>query len=311
MIQKQLSAQPDRAELFFRSAKSMCDPGAGFEDADFWSIQALSMMTIYMLVISKRNTAYAYLGEFLVRILKMISANNNLAQGMAVRSAYALGLHREETMRDVIFTPADMRVRRNLWKTLFILDRFLAATLGRPTAISEDDCSCKILPDNDSVDARAIDESVSDHIHSSSLDSCVETSHVIGVTLKVFSRRKISTTKVQEIVEMSKDWDQVTSTSLYRRLSAGGPAEPAYGIAALHVNLMSLHSLILLTRQLFVMHNWMLVEQRSGIKKPGSIRESPMARFSEACVVASYRTVKLVQVAREDGYLPRRNPFVM
>lgn len=62
MIQKQLAAVPDRAELFFRSAKSMCDPGAGFEDADFWSIQALSLMTIYMLVVSKRNTAYAYLG---------------------------------------------------------------------------------------------------------------------------------------------------------------------------------------------------------------------------------------------------------
>lgn len=64
VIRKQLSAQPDRAELFFRSAKSMCDPGAGFEDADFWSIQALSLMTIYMLVVSKRNTAYAYLGWF-------------------------------------------------------------------------------------------------------------------------------------------------------------------------------------------------------------------------------------------------------
>lgn len=64
VVQKQLAAMPDRAELFFRSAKSMCDPGAGFEDADFWSIQALSLMTIYMLILSKRNTAYAYLGLF-------------------------------------------------------------------------------------------------------------------------------------------------------------------------------------------------------------------------------------------------------
>jgi hypothetical protein len=60
----QRSKKPDRGELYFRSAKSMCDPGSGFEDADFWSIQALAMMTLYMLTISKRNTAYAYLGEF-------------------------------------------------------------------------------------------------------------------------------------------------------------------------------------------------------------------------------------------------------
>lgn len=213
-------------------------------------------------------------------------------------------------MRDVIFSPADMRVRRNLWKTLFILDRFLAATLGRPTAISEDDCSCRILPD-DAVDSGEMDESDFDLVHGSSLDSCVETCHIIGVTLKVFSRRKISTSKVQEIIEMSKDWDQDSRTCLYRRQSAGGPANPAHGVAALHVNLLSLHSLILLTRQLFVMHNWMLVEQRSGIKKSFRIRESPMARFSEACVVASYRTIKLVRIAQEDGYLPRRNPFIV
>lgn len=62
VVQKQLSAQPNRAELFFRSARSMSDPSAGFEDADFWSIQALSLMTVYMLILSKRNTAYAYLG---------------------------------------------------------------------------------------------------------------------------------------------------------------------------------------------------------------------------------------------------------
>ncbi|KAL2258128.1 hypothetical protein VTK26DRAFT_8686 [Humicola hyalothermophila] len=292
VIQKQLSARPDRAELFFRSARTMCDPGYGFEDADFWSIQALSMMTVYMLIVSKRNTAYAYLG-------------------MAVRSAYALGLHREETMHDVLFSPAEMRVRRNLWKTLFILDRFLAATLGRPMAINEDDCSCEILPGAGVVGIPTAGEPLSDHIRNKSLDICVETSHVIGVTLKVFSRRKISTAKVQEIFDMSKNWEQVSSTRFYRRPSAGGSADPTHGIAALHVNLLSLHSLILLTRQLFVMHNSILVEKRSGIKKSCPIPESSLARFSEACVIASYRTIKLVQNAREDGYLPRRNPFVI
>ncbi|KAK4157989.1 fungal-specific transcription factor domain-containing protein [Chaetomidium leptoderma] len=292
VVQKQLTAQPDRAEVFFRSARSMCDPGAGFEDADFWSIQALSLMTIYMLIVSKRNTAYAYLG-------------------MAVRSAYALGLHREETMRDVIFTPGEMTVRRNLWKTLFILDRFLAATLGRPTAISEDDCSCKILPHDDALDLRAIGGLGFDHVHASSLNSCVETSRVIGVTLKVFSRRKISTTKVQEIIDMSRNWDQASRAQSYRRQSDGGPVNPAHGVASLHVSLLSLHSLILLTRQLFVMHNWMLVEERSGIKKSPQIRESIPARFSEACVVASYKTIKLARAAWEDNYLPRRNPFIV
>ncbi|KAK4171202.1 fungal-specific transcription factor domain-containing protein [Triangularia setosa] len=293
VIQKQLSARPDRAELYFRSARTMCDPGAGFEDADFWSVQALSLMTLYMLTIPKRNTAYAYLG-------------------MAVRSAYALGLHREETMRDVIFTPGEMKVRRNLWKTLFILDRFLAATLGRPTAISGHDCSMNIFSDDDAVNSMEITGEF-DPVHAKSLHACVETCRIIGDTLRVFSSRKISTTKVQEIVnDMSMDWEEDLQAALHRRLSNAGPARsPAHGMASLHVNLLALHSLILLTRQLFVMHNWMLVEQRSGKKKPSPIHESPMARFSEACVLASYQTIQLVQQAREEQQLPRRNPFVI
>jgi hypothetical protein len=232
--------------------------------------------------------------------------------GMAVRSAYALGLHREETMNDFIFTQVQMTVRRNLWKTLFILDRFLAASLGRPTAISEDDCSCKIMPDDDVNSPAAPGEPSLAFVHAKSLNSCVRSCHVIGVTLKVFSTRKISTPTVQQIVDLSNEGGQGPHMTLQRRQSKEGPTHPAAGIANLHMDLLSLHSLILLTRQIFVMHNWKLEEQRSGISKSSAtMYESPMARYSEACVIASYQTIHLLQRAREAGYLPRRNPFIM
>ncbi|KAK3322503.1 fungal-specific transcription factor domain-containing protein [Apodospora peruviana] len=293
VIKRQHDAKLDRAELFFRSAKSMCNPVTGFEDADFWSVQALSLMSLYMLAVSKRNTAYAYLG-------------------MAIRSAYSLGLHREETMNDFIFTTEQMKIRRNLWKTLFILDRFLAASLGRPTAISEDDCTCKIIPDKDeSIPCLADGETDIDVIHTMSLDACVRSCHVIGDTLAVFSKRKISTTGVQRIAGESKDLRQAAQTGLFSRLANKVPTGAAQCIATLHVHLLSLHSLILLTRQLFIMHNWKLQEQRTGLKKQYTIRESPMAKYSEACVIASYHTLRLVQRAREANYLPQRNPFII
>jgi hypothetical protein len=53
----------NRAEIFYRNAKSLADPVSGFEDADFWSVQALLLMALYMLSVSKRNAAYAYFGE--------------------------------------------------------------------------------------------------------------------------------------------------------------------------------------------------------------------------------------------------------
>lgn len=120
VIDKLRSEHLDRAEVFYLNARNLNDPMIGLEDQDFWSIQALLLMAVYMLAKSKRNTAFALLG-------------------MATRSAYALGLHREETM--VIFSQEEQAARKNLWRSLFVVDRLLSCSLGRPTAISEDDCS--------------------------------------------------------------------------------------------------------------------------------------------------------------------------
>lgn len=63
VIQKLRNESFDRAELFYTEAKQLADPASGFEDAGFWSIQALTLMSMYMLAISKRNAAYAYYGN--------------------------------------------------------------------------------------------------------------------------------------------------------------------------------------------------------------------------------------------------------
>lgn len=102
IIQKLRSEPLDRAEIFYCNAKNLGDPST-FENPDIWSIQTLLIMTLYMLAVAKRNRAYSL-------------------HGMAVRSAFALGLHREEPM--VIFSAEEQTLRRNLWRSLFILDRF-------------------------------------------------------------------------------------------------------------------------------------------------------------------------------------------
>lgn len=53
---------PHQSEVFYLNAQSLRNPLVVFEDADFWSVQALCLMGLYMLTISKRNTAYAYIG---------------------------------------------------------------------------------------------------------------------------------------------------------------------------------------------------------------------------------------------------------
>ena len=61
---------PDQSDIFYLNAKSISNPVIGFEDADLWSIQALLLMALFMLLKSKRNPAFAYIG-----IARLISAS--------------------------------------------------------------------------------------------------------------------------------------------------------------------------------------------------------------------------------------------
>lgn len=63
-IIRNLRSEPvNRADIFYSDAKNLRDPLAGFEDAGFWGIQASTLMSFYMLTISKRNAAYALYGR--------------------------------------------------------------------------------------------------------------------------------------------------------------------------------------------------------------------------------------------------------
>jgi hypothetical protein len=53
-----------RAEMFYVNATHLNDPVSGFEDGDITSIQALLLVTVFMLTVAKRNAAWAYLGSF-------------------------------------------------------------------------------------------------------------------------------------------------------------------------------------------------------------------------------------------------------
>lgn len=52
-----------RAEMFYINATHLNDPVSGFEDGDITSIQALLLVTVFMLTVAKRNAAWAYLGS--------------------------------------------------------------------------------------------------------------------------------------------------------------------------------------------------------------------------------------------------------
>lgn len=228
---------------------------------------------------------------------------------MALRSAYSLGLHRAETM--AIFSNPEQLVRRNLWRSLYVLDRFLSASLGRPTIIREKDCSSDILisrskpptPSSPSVENSKFMDGLG-------LEAAVSSCHTIGIILdQVYSQRKVSGKLAQEIADHCKGWPQALDPSLH--YSQVNPEHPAQCIAILHIYLLHCHSIILLTRPFFLFTmNKAEQKRRETMRSPdkGSTRAD---RFGEACVSASCKSIVLVNNALNGGYLPRKNPFVM
>ncbi|KAH8719215.1 fungal-specific transcription factor domain-containing protein [Phaeosphaeriaceae sp. PMI808] len=295
IIDKLRSEHLDRAEVFYLNAKNLNDPMNGLEDQDFWAVQALLLMAVYMLAKSKRNTSFALLG-------------------MAARSAHALGLHREETM--AIFNQEEQTARINLWRSLFVMDRLLSCSLGRPTAISEDDCSGDTLNPAESSVERPFNPNLQpvhdyNNTGSEALKAAVRSCSAIGTILrKVYQQRKISTRLAQEIADICKAWPRALPSMLHWREAAN--ASPSQGVAILHVNLFYCHSIILLTRPffLFILNK----ETQRQVGQSVSMGPRPylrMEKFSEACVIASTHTILLVQNAFDAGYLSRRNPAVI
>lgn len=233
---------------------------------------------------------------------------------MACRSGFALGLHREETLS--IFDDEEQALRRNVWRSVFVLDCFLAASMGRPTAISEDDCSGDSLAAKSTPSSSASSSSfytaISSHASALGLDASVRSCRVISTILKrVYSKRKISTKLAQEIADECGLWPDMLDMSLRSRQMTIGGIIPSQGIAILHVNLLYCHTIILLTRPFFLfLLNKVQTERMSGVQRPRRIGNL-IEKFSECCVSASCHSIFLAQNALEGSYLSYRNPFVM
>lgn len=220
----------------------------------------------------------------------------------------------------MIFSPGMQAARRMLWRSLFILDRFLAASLGRPLAINEDESLGDILdastPASISTTGKA--ELTSHQTCAAATAAAVRSGHVVGIILKkVYRQRKISTRLAQEIADECIQWPKSLSPALHWRQAS--PNNVRQAMAILHTNLVYCHSIILLTRPFFLYLLSVEIQRtRLGPTSSNSQdewgqqfgqRSRKIKKFSDACVVASNHTVALVQNAYEGGYLPHKNPM--
>jgi len=294
-ILKRLDASPvDRAELFYLNATYLNDPIQGFEDGDITSIQALLLITVFMLTVAKRNAAWAYFG-------------------MAVRSAYALGLHRKET--DLGFAPAEQRTRRNIWKSLYVMDCFISAMLGRPNSINTRDAPhSSYASEEDDLEGK-------EGIEADALTASVRASQLIGDVLSyVYAERKISVKLANHLSARFHSWKASLPPVLHWQNISLPNEDPRTTLAQLHVNLSYFHGIILLTRP-FLLQKIISLTRASrgdggilGQSKVDGKEETSSARaepFPPACVRSAVYSIDAVQSALLKRALPRSDPFVM
>ncbi|PCH07490.1 Transcription factor [Penicillium occitanis (nom. inval.)] len=313
ILKRLLSDNVDRSEMFFLGARHLKDSASGIEDGDFASIQALLIMTLYMLSVGKRNTAWAYIG-------------------MAVRLAYALGLHRAETQR--VYDERDKHSmslpRVLLWRSLYIMDRFLASCLGRPTAIQDEEISEELFPHKDRF--TTLSPGAVENFEFEALFSSVQAAQIHGNILhQIYRSRKVSLKIARNVAVQIHEWTQSLPEILQWRPTPMPDDNPGKAIGQLHVWMTYFHTIILLTRPFLLLHVKKIIAQERRRSNPPPSHKSPDAsetvasspseirvaenpelkKYSAACVRSATHMIRAVQTIRVKGCLPRRNPFIM
>ncbi|KAK8219208.1 hypothetical protein M8818_000940 [Zalaria obscura] len=106
------ASNQEEAEHYFHHGRQLAF--STFTEApSIRTVQSYALICIYMLGACRRNGAFMNLG-------------------IAVRAAYALGIHKQNT--HALFPENERRTRRQVWKAVRFLDLFLSGSLGRPPA---------------------------------------------------------------------------------------------------------------------------------------------------------------------------------
>jgi hypothetical protein len=275
------------AEAYFTRGRHLVASNF-MDDPSVFTIQSYALITMYMIV-CRRNGAFMNLG-------------------IAVRAAYALGLHRSDISS--LFEARERRTRERVWKSLRILDIFLSASLGRPPATSEVDGGhvSWTKPSRDYEDI---------HIDGLSLSAMLRICFIFERILnEVYCRREVTAHLVESISQQYREWTLEFPGSLKVDGLEQGDGSP---FAKLHQKIGIAHlkssyywSIILLTRPFLVFKVSSHLKQK---RKERVIEEpalhSPTQTFADACVDSAVRSMEIVHELCQIPNIPKRLPTLV
>lgn len=267
------------AEVFFNYGRYVTVETL-MEDPDIPTIQAFALITMYLLNASRRNSAFMYLG-------------------MAVRAAYALGLHRKDI--SAMYPPAECQTRERAWKAIRILDLFMSASLGRPPSTSE----------------------TRDTTGREDYSACNDLSKIFESVLSdVYAKRAISTEVLERISKDHRRWAAQSSEGLERdgiQQDGGngvmlGNGQPNMGL--LHLKQTAYWTIILLSLPFLLKAVSLHVDTSLSSLPPGQERDSSSFSSSNqalvfACLESAIDSIDLLEPLLSTSHVPKRLPFAM
>ncbi|KAJ9157980.1 Zinc c6 transcription factor [Pleurostoma richardsiae] len=269
--------QDELAEQYFNYGRYLTMPWT-MEEPSISAIQAYVLITMFLLGASRRNAAFMHLG-------------------VAVRAAYAMGIHRAQV--NAIFDHAEYITRERLWKVLRILDTFMSASMGRPPS---------------TIETR---DTKLDENYSASNDLCAIFEAILT---DVYSKRMVSTDVLERISAHHRLWAARFTSGLatdgiqpeaYKEVD--GVKEPNIGLC--HLKEAYYWTIMLISQPFLIENVSRRISSTTGQATPHDVSSPSHAPSDQvltyACVNSAIRTLDLLRSLLSVTRVPKRLPFVV
>ncbi|OOQ89196.1 fungal specific transcription factor domain protein [Penicillium brasilianum] len=273
------------AEQYFSSGRQLAF-SAFQETPSIHTIQSYILISMYMLGACRRNGAFMNLG-------------------IALRAAYAVGIHRKDA--NALFCGRERRARERVWKSLRMMDLFLSASLGRPPATSDYDYDIR---DDTLVSADQQRNLTPDQQLSVAVTSLCRIFE--RILTDVYMKQVISINVAEAISNQHRAWVRTLPTVLRMQTERLDNKSMEDSLAAAHVFGSYYWSIILLTRPFLVYRVAQYVKSKADPSSSESRNTSSrISLFADACVYSAIRGLDVVDDLARFGSLPRRLPFLI
>ncbi|KAE8383045.1 hypothetical protein BDV26DRAFT_277514 [Aspergillus bertholletiae] len=273
------------AEKYFISGRQLAF-SAFTETPSISTIQSYVLISMYMLGACRRNGAFMNLG-------------------IALRAAYAVGIHRKDA--NTLFCTRERRARERVWKSLRMMDLFLSASLGRPPATTDFDLD---LHDDNTGPGPQQRLQPEEQLSQTVVSLCRIFERILT---EVYMRQVVSISVADSISNQHRAWVRNLPTFLRgqtERLDASKTLEDT--LATAHIFGSYYWSIILLTRPFLIFRVSQYVKKNeSAASSESRTNNSRISLFADACVYSALRGLYVVDDLSEYSALPRRLPFLI